>query len=854
MDQAPDTSRRRAILAATSLVVIVIIGMGAFVYFKKQGQDANQSGAAKKASPEASVSQDADASVETISRTPVVEGTSVTYTVVYKVISTTVQNELIIEEQLEEGQEYVDGSASPHVATYDAASRTIRWKLKSVPVNYQGILTYQVKDTAAQKPITATDKSVAVTHKEPRKLVDKTERTVAVASRPSAKADVASPSGDTSNGVGSGPTSPEPSPENSAASNPSSGPVDETPTPQSSPVPSPSTIPNPSPTGRLDNPQPIARYAFVNVKSEGTNIKGDGVTDDTSAIQALIDSGTRSQTLYFPKGRYKITKPLRLPRTGSDSPYLGRQLTIIGQNRDQAIIDAIGLVGPMFTWADGTSAARTSFKAITLNNQSLKGTVMAWEANSQGRKPLVLSAMDVDMRFIGNTGPCDESPACMVAAVRLDGALSPYFLDVNIKGGSPLGGIGAPYSVGLYLKDSTGAYFKNLNFVSGISARAIWIEGGGDHTIRNSRLDAGSRRLGASYYLLNTKNIHLAHITGEGTDDNPFLKVTNSKQVYVKNIGAASNGRLARLSDLDDTVKYPKPAAAWFTNLVSIEDSEGVTIDGGNLDDQARYLRWWKMKHPDFVLADHQGHSLLVDNKSRHVTIKNVRIGASQDNQYDATTLVPSENVQIDSPPDADVSVALLDSNVGVYPGLANPTTPKFWGNYNVAGTVSGAAKQAWSFYDENGDKRIDLANDGYASFISRVKESTILTLKGAAAQQGEALIFQDKGAKKLGSIGSNGAVQIGSNGAEIKEQRTLTSTIDVPSIDSLAAVDVAVNLAGVEAGDQLVASPSTEPPIGLTWSAFVDSKDKAIVRVSNLTGSAIDLSSQEWRFTLWKH
>ncbi len=52
---------------------------------------------------------------------------------------------------------------------------------------------------------------------------------------------------------------------------------------------------------------------MVDVKSYGA--KGDGSTDDTSAIQAALDqrSGT-NQTYYFPPGNYKITASLKLRR------------------------------------------------------------------------------------------------------------------------------------------------------------------------------------------------------------------------------------------------------------------------------------------------------------------------------------------------------------------------------------------------------------------------------------------------------------------------------------------------------------------------------------------------------------
>jgi hypothetical protein len=65
--------------------------------------------------------------------------------------------------------------------------------------------------------------------------------------------------------------------------------------------------------------------SVVNVKRMGA--KGDGVTDDTAAIQAAWDVTPRGGTLYIPCGKYVISSPGLIPRTiffGSNRQWTGR--------------------------------------------------------------------------------------------------------------------------------------------------------------------------------------------------------------------------------------------------------------------------------------------------------------------------------------------------------------------------------------------------------------------------------------------------------------------------------------------------------------------------------------------------
>jgi hypothetical protein len=103
------------------------------------------------------------------------------------------------------------------------------------------------------------------------------------------------------------------------------------------------------------------RSDWLNVKSAPYNAKGDGVTDDTAAIQAALMEATKPSasklTVYLPAGTYKITGTLDWQGANTPWTYGTAGVTLVGCGRD-TVIKWYGASGrPMF-WTKGAGRCR----------------------------------------------------------------------------------------------------------------------------------------------------------------------------------------------------------------------------------------------------------------------------------------------------------------------------------------------------------------------------------------------------------------------------------------------------------------------------------------------------------------
>ena len=134
------------------------------------------------------------------------------------------------------------------------------------------------------------------------------------------------------------------------------------------------------------------RSDWLNVKSAPYNAAGDGVADDTAAIQAaLTDAGKRrsaTPTVYFPPGTYKIAATLdwQGANTDKDWSHGTAGCALIGCGR-KTVIKWAGPSGVAMFWTKGATITRYIGLAWDGNNSAS----CAYEASS----PMVLSTVAV---------------------------------------------------------------------------------------------------------------------------------------------------------------------------------------------------------------------------------------------------------------------------------------------------------------------------------------------------------------------------------------------------------------------------------------------------------------------------
>ncbi len=110
-----------------------------------------------------------------------------------------------------------------------------------------------------------------------------------------------------------------------------------------------------------DAPTPPTGPSF-DVRQSGA--KGDGAADDTAAVQAAIDAAVRARGghVYFPSGKYRITKSLKL--AGAD------RFDVTGDGRSSVLLHENN--EPLLLWPENAPCRECSVRDLTLSSVKTK--------------------------------------------------------------------------------------------------------------------------------------------------------------------------------------------------------------------------------------------------------------------------------------------------------------------------------------------------------------------------------------------------------------------------------------------------------------------------------------------------
>jgi len=270
-----------------------------------------------------------------------------------------------------------------------------------------------------------------------------------------------------------------------------------------------------------------------NVKAFGA--AGDGVTDDTAAIQATINAAATVETLptsdpnypyrrrgrggivFFPPGEYAIRNPgLELPRQ--------KTLALVGCGPGASSISAtpgaLSSTTPMIRWSFTAKQSVEYFRMEGLAlGRSDDGPVLV---HSQPTDDLVFERLllavfrHVYFRSSANTAGSAET-------VRITGALSCHFEDISVFGGG----------TGFVLARSSHCLIQNLRTdIDSSLYSGMRIIGGGNHVLNDIRIEATNG--GAGIQLEGgTANVQIAGVYFEGKKTNPQINIEEASTITI---------------------------------------------------------------------------------------------------------------------------------------------------------------------------------------------------------------------------------------------------------------------------------------------------------------------------------
>ncbi|MFA7369837.1 MAG: glycosyl hydrolase family 28-related protein, partial [Kiritimatiellales bacterium] len=591
------------------------------------------------------------------------------------------------------------------------------------------------------------------------------------------------------------------------------------------------------------------------------NAKGDGVTDDTTAItqavaQLLVNLNTLGQgSLYFPAGRYKLSKQITLSQNAGN----WQKMTIFGDGNGASDIVATGTNGVFKITCTNQVLTRIHDLRMTAcqTNSGTAIELIQQKGTNNGARSLILHDVTIDSLGLGNI-------RCFKTGVKGQGLVRPLFQGVWIDLRANVGATGIKLDGGYGFDWWHGGLINNVETAAAINslggAIVLQSPGGFACGLMSTGLTVNA---GGGTFALNGTHINALN----------NLIVSNASTVSVMNVETLWSGMpndipSSTLRFSSCTNIYIRDCFLYSAAATNRPLNTFVLLEGNknrNVDISGNMLRFY----------DYEGTGINISKGTTNVSV--------YDNRFFNFPLVDIVN----SEPTAAISMLPVEMRpeLAGYWGLEEGSGSTAYGRcYVQNGTISGAT---WVAGKYGTGLYFDGITDSVATTVPQFKEVmsnfTMMAwvkpekgISGGARSATQSYAFTLVNGDELSPNGVTNihrgvALSVGTNGVQLVEHGTIPTGWDTPvkitlsaNLSSTVWTHVAVTYsncvprlyvngvlkASGTASTGKIPHPGCNFGGNFSWGPYKGSMDE--MRVLNRALSAVEITAEMAKSDIW--